>query len=345
MTQQTVLPVRSLGRKGSRITVLGLGGAPLGELFERLPEHRADAVVQAALDAGMTFFDTAPWYGHGLSEHRIGRGLRHVGRESVFVSTKVGRVYRRPADPAAFSTAPWAGGLPFELRFDYSSAGIQRSYEDSLLRLGLSRVDCLVIHDLDHGYHAGTELDRHRAELERSGWAALETLRSSGEISAIGAGINDRSMMGYFLERFDLDFFLVAMPYTLLDQAPLHEEFAQCQRQGIDIVIGSAYASGILATGPVPSALYNYRPADALTLEKTRRIVTVCDEYGVSLQAAALQFPLAHPVVRAVIPGATSPEIVAANVANVRQAIPAAFWAALKSRGLLHQDAPVPQGP
>src|SRR5688500_5394176 len=137
MTDRRMLPVRRLGRNGLRITTLGLGGAPLGDLFERLSEQRADAMVQAALDEGITFFDTAPWYGHGLSEHRIGRGLRHVERRSFFISTKVGRIYRRPTDLSTSSTAPWAGGLPFELRFEYSDAGIQRSYEDSLQRLGL----------------------------------------------------------------------------------------------------------------------------------------------------------------------------------------------------------------
>lgn len=325
-----------------RITALGLGGAPLGDLFERLAEHRADAVVQAAIEAGITLFDTAPWYGHGLSEHRIGRSLRIATCESQIVSTKVGRVYRRPADLTAFTTAPWAGGLPFELRFDYSAAGILRSYEDSLLRLGRNRVDCLVIHDLDAGYHAGPELDRRRAEFERGGWAALEALRDAGEISAIGAGINDRTTMRYFLQRFDLDFLLVAMPYTLLDQAVLDDDLPRCQERGIDIIIGAPYASGILASGPIAGALYNYRPADALILEKTRRIVAVCTEFDVSLQAAALQFPLGHPAVRAVIPGATSPEMVASNVANLQQVIPTAFWESLKRRGLLHAAAPVP---
>jgi D-threo-aldose 1-dehydrogenase len=322
--------------------VLGLGGAPLGELFERLPEAQADAVVSTALDAGIAFYDTAPWYGHGLSEHRMGRGLRQVDRASVCVSTKVGRVYRRPARPAEFSTAPWAGGLPFELRFDYTAAGIRRSYEDSLLRLGLNRVDCLVIHDLDAGYHPGAELDRRKAELESGGWEALESLRQSGEVGALGAGINDRSMMRYFIERFDLDFLLVAMPYTLLDQAPLHEEMAECVRRGIDIVIGSPYASGILATGPTGGTKYNYADATPEILDRTRRIVAVCEEYGVPLAAAALQFPLAHPAVKAVIPGATSPGIVSANVANLQQAIPASFWSALKERGLIDPDAPTP---
>jgi D-threo-aldose 1-dehydrogenase len=343
--QGRALPHRSLGRKGLRISSLGLGGAPLGELFERLPEHQADAVVQAALDAGITFFDTAPWYGHGLSEHRMGRGLRQVDRGTVFVSTKVGRVYRRPAKPTDFSTAPWAGGLHFELRFDYGAEGIVRSYEDSLLRLGLNRADCLVIHDLDQLYHPGAELIRRQGELERSGWAALEALRRSGEICAIGAGINERSTMNYFLEHFDVDFFLVAMPYTLLDQAPLAAELAECQSRGIDVVIGSPYASGILATGPVAGAVYNYAPAPKAILDKTRRIAAVCEDFGVSLQAAALQFPLAHPAVKAVIPGATSPAIVAANVANIGQLIPAEFWDGLKVRGLLVADAPVPGSP
>jgi D-threo-aldose 1-dehydrogenase len=342
--QKSALPIRPLGLSGLTPTALGLGGAPLGELFERLPEPQADDVVQAALDEGITFFDTAPFYGHGLSEHRIGRSLRQVDRNRVIVSTKVGRVYRRPVDIATFSTGIWAGGLHFELRFDYSDAGILRSYEDSLLRLGLNRVDSLVIHDLDGSYHPGADLQRHRTDLESSGWAALEALRGGGEIAAIGAGIMDCAMMRYFLDRFDLDFFLVAMPYTLLDHSPPLEEFIECQKRAIGIVIGSPYASGILATGPVPGATYNYAAAPPPILDKTRRILVVCEEFGVSLQAAALQFPLAHPAVTAVIPGATSRAIVAANVANLGVHIPAELWEALKARGLILPDAPVPKG-
>jgi len=338
----TVLPQRRLGRRHLTPTVLGLGGAPLGELFERLPEQQADDVIQAAIDAGITFFDTAPFYGHGLSEHRIGRGLRQFDRKRVIVSTKVGRVYRRPTDLAAYSTGMWAGGLHFEARFDYSGQGILRSYEDSLLRLGLNRVDCLVIHDLENRLLPESELHHHRADFEAGGWAALEALRACGEIGAIGAGINDPSIMGYFLERFDVDFFLVANPYTLLDQAPLRE-FAECQKRGVSIVKGSPYASGILATGPVLGAVYDYAPATPPVLEKTRRILNVCGEFGISLQAAALQFPLAHPAVTAVIPGATSREMVAANIANLGAAIPAEFWVALKARGLLLRDAPIPE--
>jgi D-threo-aldose 1-dehydrogenase len=259
------------------------------------------------------------------------------------VSTKVGRVYRRPPDPAAFSPAPWIGGLPFQLHFDYTAAGIHRSYEDSLMRLGLNRVDSLVIHDLDSKHHSTAEKARHRSDLETSGWQALEKLRTSGEIRAIGAGINDRAEMEYFLQRFDLDFLLVAMPYTLLDQSPLHNEFLQCQERGINIVIGSPYASGILATGPVSGALYNYARASAEILQKAQRISDTCAEFGVTLQQAALQFPLAHPAVTAVIPGATSRDIVRSNVANYHAAIPTELWLALKARDLLLPDAPVPR--
>lgn len=325
-------------------TALGLGGAPLGELFQTLTEQGADAIVREAVDQGVTLFDTSPWYGHGLSEHRLGRGLWHVDRSSIVVSTKVGRVYHRPADLRGFSTKPWVGGLPFELRFDYSGAGIRRSYEDSLLRLGLNRVDCLVIHDLDSIYHQEDQLQRHRANLEGSGWTELDRLRSSGEIAAVGAGINNSSDMRYFLGRFDLDFFLVAMPYTLLDQAPLRNEFAECLRRGIAIVIGSPYASGILATGPIAGAVYNYAEAPPEIIDKTRRILEACREHGVSLQAAALQFPLAHPAVAAVIPGATSHAMVTANAANLRTAIPEELWSTLKKRALILPDAPVPVG-
>lgn len=336
------LPSRKLGRTALTPTVLGLGGAPLGNLFQIITEQASDEIVREALARGITFFDTAPWYGHGLSEHRLGRVLWHVERSSIIVSTKVGRVYRPPADLHSFSPRPWAGGLSFQLHFDYSGAGVRRSYEDSLLRLGLNRVDLLVIHDLDSVYHLKEQLQRYRADLESSGWTELERMRAAGEIAAVGAGINDTSEMRYFLDRFDLDFFLVAMPYTLLDQAPLRNELAECLRRGIAIIIGSPYASGILATGPVRGAIYNYQPATPATLEKTQRILDTCTEFGVTLQAAALQFPLAHPAVSAVIPGATAHEMVAANVAGCRVAIPPELWGALKARGLILPDAPVP---
>ena len=337
------LPRRTLGNSDVSVTALGLGGAPLGDLFEEISDAQADEVVQAAYQNGVRLYDSAPWYGHGLSEHRIARPLRWQERRDFVLSTKVGRVYARPVEPETFSTSPWVGGLPFELRFDYSYDGVLRSYEDSLQRLGLNRVDMLVIHDLDGQYHDAEQLESHRRVLEQGGYRALEELKNRGETRAIGAGINDHRMMQYFLDRFELDFFLVAMPYTLLDQTPLETDFEACRERGIGIVIGAPLASGILATGAVEGATYAYQRANAEVLERTRSIQQVCDEFQVRLPAAALQFPLGHPCVAAVIPGATHATIVTDNVRNLLAPIPAELWEALKAKDLLVREAPVPE--
>ena len=337
------LPKRTLGRAGVSVTALGLGGAPLGEPFATLPEPQADAVVEVACESGIRLYDTAPWYGHGLSEHRIGRTLRQRDRASFVLSTKVGRVYSRPRAATGASTAPWAGGIPFELRFDYGRDGILRSYEDSLQRLGLNRVDLLVIHDLDPGYHAPEEvLESHRTDLEKGGWRALEELRSGGEVRGLGAGINDPRMMRWFLDRFELDFFLVAMPYTLLDSKPLRE-FQACLERDISIIIGAPFASGILATGPGEGATYGYAAAEDAVLDKTRRIQEICSRHEVPLAAAALQFPLGHSAVAAVIPGATRGSFVEANRGHLLLRIPAELWQELEAEALLAPDAPVPE--
>jgi D-threo-aldose 1-dehydrogenase len=335
---------RQLGRTGLRLSQLGMGTAPLGDLWERIPESRAEAILAAAWQGGVRYFDTAPWYGNTQAEHRLGHFLRQQPRGSFAVSTKVGRVYSRPQDPANVPPGLWTGGLPFELRFDYGYDGIMRSYEDSLQRLGLPRVDLLVIHDIDVGYHGDeAAIERCFRQLENGGGRrALQELKSAGEIKGYGAGINEGPMIGRFLERIDLDFFLVAMPYTLLDQAPLDDGFPRCAERGIGIVIGSPYASGILATGPVAGARYNYAPASSEILEKTRRIEAVCRRHGVPLPAAALQFPLGHPAVAALIPGAAAPAEVERNLVHVRTAITTDLWAELKAEGLLHPEAPVP---
>lgn len=335
---------RELGRTGLALTRLGFGGAHLGEFYALVDEADALATVETAYARGIRYFDTAPWYGNTLSEHRLGHVLRQKPRATLALSTKIGRVYSRPKDLARFDPGFWLGGLPFELRFDYGYDGVMRSYEDSLMRLGLNTVDLLVIHDLDFLYHQTEEAVAARfAELEEGGgWRALEELKNTGHIKGIGAGINEGPMMARFLDRFELDFFLVAMPYTLLDQTPLDNAFPRCEERGIGIVIGSPYASGILATGPVEGAKYNYADAAPETLERTRRIQAVCERHGVPLQAAALQFPLGHPSVAAIIPGAVSPAQVGQNITMVQVAIPADLWAELKAEGLLHPDAPVP---
>ncbi|MFQ6017594.1 MAG: aldo/keto reductase [Kiloniellaceae bacterium] len=334
---------RRLGRTGVSIGQLGFGGAPLGELYRKLCEATAQSTLEEAYRLGLRFFDTSPWYGHGLSEHRLGHFLRRQPRESFVLSTKVGRVYTAPADLERVDTGPWAGGLPFVLRFDYTYDGVKRSYEDSLQRLGLNRVDLLLIHDLDFHYH-GTEaaVEHYFRQLETGGWKALDELKSSGTIRGIGAGINQMGIIPRFLDRFDIDFFLVAMPYTLLDQEPLHAEFPRCVERGVGIVVGAPFASGILATGPVENAKYNYAPAPAGIADKVGRIESLCGRHGVPLAAAALQFPLGHPIVAAVIPGAVSPAQVAANVRMMRIEIPAGLWQELRDDGLIHAEAPTP---
>ncbi|MEX0629979.1 MAG: aldo/keto reductase [Chloroflexota bacterium] len=334
---------RILGKTGVRVTQLGFGGAAIGELYARVAEADAVATLDAAWDAGIRYFDTSPWYGRGLSELRTGAALRERPRDEFVLSTKVGRWLHAAADPATFTYAPWAGGLPFEIVFDYSYDGIMRAYEQSQLRLGMARYDLAIIHDLDVRHHGhGPRLDWFLGQLAGSGWRALDELRRGGAIRGIGAGINERGMIGRFLDLFDIDFFLVAMPYTLLHQEVLEDEFPACEERGVGFVIGAVYQSGVLASGPVPGAKYNYLPAPLEILKRVARIQQVCERHGVPLPAAALQFPLGHPAVASVIPGASRPEHVERNAAAFRQPIPAALWDELKAEGLLRPEAPTP---
>jgi len=337
------LELRRIGRTDLRVTVLGMGGGPLGDLWEVIPEAQADGTVAAAWDGGIRFFDTAPFYGHGKSEHRVGRDLRNRARESFVLSTKVGRIYSRPERGDLYEPGFWAGGLRFNFRADYTRAGVLRSYEDSLQRLGLPKVDALLVHDLDLGFFKTEEAvqDRLRQLDEGGGFAALKELKERGEIGAVGAGINVTGMIPRFLERFDMDYFLVAMPYTLLNQEALDLELPLCVERGVGVVIGAPFASGILALGP-GRGTYRYAAAPPEIVEKARGIEAVCSRYGVPLGAAALQFPLGHPAVAAVIPGPNSPAQAQKNLEWVRVPIPADLWSELKAEGLLRTDAPTP---
>jgi D-threo-aldose 1-dehydrogenase len=338
------LATRELGRTGVELTQLGFGGAHLGEFYALVDEADARATVETAYALGIRYFDTAPWYGNTLSEHRIGHVLRRKPRATFALSTKIGRVYSRPTDPAAFDSGFWLGGLPFELRFDYGYDGVMRSYEDSLMRLGMTSVDALLIHDLDLKHQRTEEnVAAAFAQLEAGGgYAALDEMRARGEIGAICAGINHLGMIPRFLERFDLNFFLVAMPYTLLDQPALAEELPLCQRHGATVVIGAPFASGILARGPDEGALYAYQPAAPEVVERTRKIAAVCARHDVPLAAAALQFPLHHPVVASVIPGPNSPAQLRANLQHMRCDLPPDLWAELKAEGLIDPQSPTP---
>lgn len=336
--------IRELGRSRVKVRRFGFGGAPLGERFVRVDNRTADAVLEHACAVGIDYFDTAPQYGQGKSEARIGRILQTRPRDSYVLSTKVGHLLDRPRDPAAFARNLQGNGLHFQLRSDYSYDAVMRSYEHSLLRLGLNRVDMLVIHDIDVFQHGSQEkVDFHLRQLTAGGgWRALEELKSAGEIRAVGCGVNELGTIPQILDRGDVDFFLVAMPYTLLDQDALDSEFPRCAERGIGIVVGAVFASGILATGPMPQSRYAYSPAPEPVKAKVRRIEAVCRRHGVKLAAAALQFPLAHPLVAAIIPGAHTVEVLEGNLALMRTAIPPHLWAELKAEGLLRPDAPVP---
>jgi D-threo-aldose 1-dehydrogenase len=334
---------RTLGRTGVELTHLGLGGAGLGDLFDVVDDSDAGATLRAAWDAGIRYYDTSPWYGRGQSEHRFGRALYRRPRADYVLSTKVGRLFRAFHDAEHFEHGFWRGGLTFQHRFDYSYDGVMRSFEDSLQRLGIPRIDLLLIHDLDLSHH-GTDarVTAYLTELHNGGSRALAELKRSGLIRGIGAGVNEAGMMPRFLDLMDIDFFLVAMPYTLLDTDVLDNEFPRCIARGVGFVIGAPFASGILATGAVPGARYRYADAPPDIMSKVKRIEAVCIRHKVPLAAAALQFPLGHPAVAAVIPGALLPEHVARNVAAFRHAIPAELWAELKHEGLLRPDAPTP---
>ena len=334
-------PDRRIGKTALNLPVFGLGAAHLGELYGLVPETQSQATLNGAWDAGVRYYDTAAWYGRGLSEHRLGGFLRTKPRGAFKLTTKVGRTLHRPKDPAHFDRAPWPGGLNFEVKFDYTYDGLMRSYEQALQRMALDTVDALVIHDLDAHVHGDQEA-WYLQQLESSGIKALQELKSAGDIRAYGMGINTNEGLENVAPRFDLDFCLVAMPYTLLDHASLHRGMADLKKRGISAIIGAPFASGILVTGSAGPKNYAYRKAPPEILAKVRGIEAVCATYGVALPAAALQFLLAHPIVASVIPGGVTPEEVTQNLASINAPIPAAFWSDLKTQGLIDPDAPVP---
>jgi D-threo-aldose 1-dehydrogenase len=336
-----------VGPRPVELTRLGYGGAPIGNLGTSVTDADAQAALQAAWDAGIRYFDTAPWYGLGLSEHRVGQFLRDKPKSEYAVSTKVGR--RLKPWPARHSSDlarnPWVDALQFEVRFDYSYDGIIRAYEDSLQRLGLPEVDMLFVHDLDHNYHYPEGSYQARlGQLSNGGFAALRDLRADGKVGAIGAGVNSAGTITDMLDRFELDVFLVAGPYTLVEQDILHTELARCHEAGVRVVIGAAFHHGLLATGVRHRDPGSLSSVDAATRARIARLEEACDRSRVPLPAAALQFPAAHPAVAAVVFGGTDAEQVNQAVAGFGADIPADLWEDLKSQKLLPADAPVPAG-
>ncbi len=325
------------------LTVIGFGGAPLGNLYTAITEEAAAATVSAAWDAGIRVFDTAPQYGFGLSEERFARVLTAFPRDELVLSTKIGRLLR-DCRPEEVPDINFVDTPTRTFDYNYSYDGVMRSHEASLKRLNQDRVDILLVHDVDVFTHGSRDVsDRRVRELfDSGGYRALAELRSSGAVRAIGAGVNEWQVCEKLLGLGDFDCFLLAGRYTLLEQEALDSFLPLCEERNVGIILGGPFNSGILATGPVPGARYNYAPAPPDILARVARIEAICHAHGMKLIEAALQFVLAHPAVKTVIPGANSPDQVIANMRLLESPIPPALWPDLKSKGLLRADAPVP---
>lgn len=341
MTATPALPRRKLGRTGLEVTALGFGSAPLGDIYEVLDDATAISTVETAARLGVNLFDTAPLYGQGSAEHRIGTALRRQPAGSFVVSTKVGRLLT-PAPAGRVRTSRFVGGLQFNVTNDYSYDAAMRSHELSLHRLGLPKVDVVLIHDADGWTHGPEEGPKRYKEAMEGAYRALEKLRSQGVIKGIGVGLNDPAYMARYLRDGDFDCLLMAGRYSLLEQPALAEVLPLAAQKNVGVMLGGVFNSGILATGPIEGARYNYTPAPPDVLDKVRRIERVCSAHAVALATAAMHFCLGHQAVSTLALGAVKPEEVAGNVRAMATKVPAALWSDLKAERLLDAAAPVP---
>ncbi|WP_315918608.1 aldo/keto reductase [Mesorhizobium sp. SP-1A] len=330
-----------IGNGGVAFTELGFGTAPLGNLYRAISDEEAQATLEAAWAAGCRYFDTAPLYGLGLSETRLNRFLRGRSRDDYVLSSKVGRLLKVCPPDQRTGIGKFFDTPSRREVYDYGYDGVMRSFEASLERLGVDRIDILFGHDLDTFNHGSREAALARIdEFMRSGYYALLSLRDQGVIKAFGAGINEWQAAQALADRGDFDLFLLAGRYTLLEQEALESFLPLCEKRGIGIVLGGPYNSGILATGPKPGAFYNYSEAPQEVLDKVARIEAACRGHGVRLIEAALRFPLLHPAVVSVIPGGQSPREVEDNAALLSADPPRALWEDLKKEDLMRTDAP-----
>jgi len=338
------LPSRRIGNTDLDVAPLGLGCAGLGNLYSAITDTQARETVRRGLNAGLRHIDTAPYYGFGLSERRVGEALREQPRDSFVLSSKVGRLLQ-PCGAVDADTARhgYCSPMPFAPVYDYSYDGVMRSYQDSLQRLGLSRIDILYIHDIGKVTHGRDNARLFKIAMD-SGYKALDELRSGGQIRAFGLGVNEYEVCEAALEYGDFDCFLLAGRYTLLEQGALDTFLPKCAARNVSVIIGGVYNSGILATGAQSgqTPYYNYEPAPAAIIERVERLETACAEFKVPLAAAALQFPLAHPAVASIAVGMREPQQVDHTLALFTCPVPADFWQALWDSDLLHPAAPAP---
>ena len=333
---------RRIGRTGLEVTRLGFGCAPIGGLFRAIDDAAAETTIRRAWDLGIRTFDVAPLYGYGAAERRLGSVLRGQPRDSYVLSTKVGRLVRSAAtlQPGADVDTQVLAGRPDayyadvsdrRMVFDYSADGVRRSLDESLERLGLDRIDLVFIHDPDEHWQAAID----------EAYPALHRLREAGVIGAIGAGMNQSAMLARFAAETDMDAFLLAGRYTLLEQGALRELLPRCVDRGISVLVGGVMNSGLLAD-PRPGATFDYAPAPPETIARAQAIGAVCAGHGVSLRAAAMQFPLAHPAVAGLIAGVRRVDHLEEYPRLLREPIPTTLWEDLRGAGLLDPAAPVP---
>lgn len=328
---------RLVGPRGVAVSQLGVGCAPFGALGGGTDDAHVAAAFDTLVGAGLRYFDVAPLYGLGLAEHRLGENLRRVDRRALVLSTKVGRIL----DPLAGATAAGAhsGTYPFDYHYDYSYGGTLRSLEASLHRLGTNALDIVYIHDVNRRWQ-GERLEERYAEAMEGAYVALDELRRAGTIKAIGVGVNDWQILERFAGDGDFDCFMLAGRYTLLDHTSLESFLPMCVRRGIAVMMAAPFNSGILATGARAGATYFYQQAEPEIASRVTRMEAVCAHHGVTLAAAALQFPLAHPAIASVVTGMRNFTEATANLAHCRADIPPAFWAEMKVGGLISADAP-----
>ncbi len=331
---------RKFGRTDLNVTAFGFGTAPVGNFLREIDETTSTALFDTAWDAGVRMYDTAPMYGHGLAEARTAQALRWKTRSDFVLASKVGRLLK-PARRADIDFAPWANAAPFTLQFDYSYDGTMRAFEDSLQRLALEYIDIMFIHDIDVFTRGAEQPEVFRQAMDGC-YRALASLRDQKLLRAIGVGVNEWEVCLEALKQRDFDAFLLAGRYTLLEQEALNEFLPLCEARNVAVLVGGGFNSGILATGARPGAKYNYAPAPAAVMEKVARIEAVCAAHNVPLAAAALQFVVAHPAIPSFIAGTRTVEQLQQNLAWFSHPIPPGFWADLKARGLLREDAPVP---
>jgi D-threo-aldose 1-dehydrogenase len=342
MSTATVAGQRIFTTRGGRrleFSAMGFGSAPLGNYQRPLGEEECDATVDAAWASGMRYFDTAPLYGFGLSEQRVGRRLQSRARDGYLLSTKVGRVLE-PCERSEVNSGFFIDVPSLRFHYDYSYSGVLRSFEESLKRLHLDRVDILLVHDVDGINHGGPAASETRIQelIEQGGWRAIAELREQGVVAAIGAGVNEWEPCARLLQLVDPDLFLLAGRYTLLEQAPLETLFPECLERQVRIIIGGPFNSGVLAGRDT----FNYGEIPVEVGARVKALNEVCRAHGVELASAALQFVMAHPAVVSVIPGPQSVKELQQNVRWLNAPIPTALWQDLKTRGLLHPQAPVP---